>query len=89
MAGAGTSRRTPSAGGSSSQLRPLSARSCKGAMCNLGAIRNQQVSGSSPLAGSIKINNLQRHIIRLVWAESALSQQSHRAVSRQVFAQLA
>ena len=52
-------------------------------------LRNQQVSGSSPLAGSIKINNLQRQVIRLVWAESALSQQSHRAVSRQVFAQLA
>ena len=57
--------------------------------CPLEAIRNQQVSGSSPLAGSNKINNLQRQVIRLVWAESALSQQSHRTVSRQVFAQLA
>ena len=33
-------------------------------------IRNQQVSGSSPLAGSIRINNLQRHVTKRIRAVS-------------------
>ena len=33
-------------------------------------IRNQQVSGSSPLAGSNRINNLQKHAAGRNWAVS-------------------